>query len=43
LKRQEKFGDKIKGMRRKEFICIADREVKDEYITGLLKDEWINL
>jgi len=41
LKMQEKFGYKIEGMRRKAFRCMADGEIKDEYITGLLKDEWI--
>jgi ribosomal-protein-alanine N-acetyltransferase len=43
LKMQEKFGYRIEGMRRKAFICMADGEIKDEYITGLLKDEWVNL
>lgn len=41
FKMQEKFGYKIEGMRRKAFRCMADGEIKDEYITGLLKDEWI--
>ena len=41
FKMQEKFGYKIEGMRRKVFICMADGEIKDEYITSLLKDEWI--
>lgn len=40
FKMQEKFGYKIEGMRRKAFRCMADGEIKDEYITGLLKDEW---
>jgi len=39
LKMQEKFGYKVEGMRRKAFRCMADGEIKDEYITGLLKDE----
>jgi len=39
-KMQEKFGYKIEGMRRKAFICIANGKVMDEYITGLLKEEW---
>ena len=38
---QEQFGYKLEGKRRKAFICMADGEVKDEIITGLLKEEWI--
>ncbi|MGE5614742.1 MAG: GNAT family N-acetyltransferase [Bacillota bacterium] len=41
FKMQEKFGYKIEGLRRKAFVCMADGELKDEYITGLLKEEWI--
>lgn len=41
FKMQEKFGYKIEGMRRKAFRCMADGEIKDEYITGLLIEEWI--
>lgn len=41
FKMQEKFGYKIEGMKRKAFRCMADGEIKDEYITGLLIDEWI--
>ncbi len=37
---QKHFGYKIEGMRRKGFICKADGKIKDEYITGLLKEEW---
>ena len=37
---QKNFGYKIEGMRRKGFICKADGKIKDEYITGLLKEEW---
>ena len=40
LKMQEKFGYKVEGMRRKAFHCMADGEVKHEYITGLLVEEW---
>jgi len=40
FKMQEKFGYKIEGMRRRAFRCMADGEIKDEYITSLLKDEW---
>jgi len=28
-------------MRRMAFRCMADGEIKDEYITSLLIDEWI--
>jgi ribosomal-protein-alanine N-acetyltransferase len=37
---QEKFGYKIEGMRRKAFICMANGAIMDEYITGLLREEW---
>jgi ribosomal-protein-alanine N-acetyltransferase len=40
FKMQERFGYKVEGIRRKSFRCMADGEIKDEYITGLLKDEW---
>lgn len=40
LKMQEKFGYKVEGMRRKAFVCIANGKIMDEYITGLLKEEW---
>jgi len=40
LKMQEKFGYKVEGMRRKAFSCMADGELKDEHITGLLVEEW---
>ena len=40
-KMQLKFGYKIEGKRRKKYICMADNEIKDEIITGLLKEEWI--
>lgn len=41
LKMQNKFGYKIEGKRRAAFICMADGKIKDEIITGLLKEEWI--
>ena len=41
LKMQKKFGYRIEGLRRKAVYCMADRQFKNEYITGLLKDEWI--
>jgi RimJ/RimL family protein N-acetyltransferase len=37
---QKKFGYKIEGTRRKAFKCMADGKIKDEYITGLLREEW---
>jgi len=39
---QEKFGYVIEGTRRKRFLCRADNQLKDETITGLLKEEWTN-
>ncbi len=42
LKMQERFGYKLEGKRRNAFKCMADGEIKDEYITSLLKEEWIN-
>ncbi len=40
LKMQEKFGYKLEGMRRKASFCMADGEIKNEHITGLLVEEW---
>ena len=40
LKMQQKFGYKVEGMRRKAFKCMADGKTKDEYITGLLREDW---
>ena len=37
---QEQFGYKREGERRRAFRCMADGELKDECITGLLKEEW---
>ena len=37
---QKYFGYKIEGKRRKKYYCMADGELKDEIITGLLKEEW---
>jgi ribosomal-protein-alanine N-acetyltransferase len=39
-KMQEKFGYVVEGKRRKGFMCIADGLYKDEYITGLLREDW---
>lgn len=40
FKMQERFGYKVEGMRRSAFRCLADGEIKNEYITGLLKEEF---
>jgi len=40
FKMQKRFGYKIEGIRRKAFRCMADGKIKDEYVTGLLKEEW---
>jgi RimJ/RimL family protein N-acetyltransferase len=37
---QKKFGYKLEGKRRKGFRCRADGKIKDEYLTGLLREEW---
>jgi [ribosomal protein S5]-alanine N-acetyltransferase len=37
---QEKFGYKLEGMKRRAFKCMADGKIKDEYITGLLIEDW---
>lgn len=41
LRLQEKFGYKVEGVRRKAFVCMANGEIMDECITGLLKEEWV--
>lgn len=41
-KMQEKFGYKNEGIRRKKFVSMATGNIEDEYITGLLKEEWID-
>lgn len=38
----EKFGFKKEGLKRKACKCKADGKIKDEYIYGLLKEEWKN-
>lgn len=43
LKLQEKFGYKIEGIKRSSLLCMADNEIKDEYITALLKEDWKRL
>lgn len=42
-KMQEKFGYKGEGIKRKAFLCVADGVCKDEYITGLLREDWEKL
>ncbi len=41
FKMQKKFGYKLEGIKRKAYKCMADGKIKDEYITGLLKEEWV--
>ena len=40
-KMQLKFGYKDEGIRRQRFVSSGSGKTEDEYITGLLKDEWI--
>ena len=40
-KMQLRFGYKDEGVRRKRFISQSTGKYEDEYITGLLKEEWI--
>ena len=40
-KMQLKFGYKDEGIRRQKFISKGSGKIEDEYITGLLKEEWI--
>lgn len=35
------FGCKDEGIRRQKFVSRGSGKIEDEYITGLLKDEWI--
>jgi ribosomal-protein-alanine N-acetyltransferase len=37
---QERFGYKLEGEKRRAWRCMADGELKDECMTGLLKEEW---
>jgi [ribosomal protein S5]-alanine N-acetyltransferase len=39
-KMQEKFGYKLGGTKKKAYRCMADGQLKDECITGLLKEDW---
>lgn len=36
----EKFGAKKEGLKRKAKICKADGKIKDEFVYGLLKEEY---
>lgn len=38
---QHKLGYKEEGIRRKKYLCLATNEYRDECITGLLKEEFI--
>lgn len=40
-KMQLRFGYKDEGVRRQKFVSRGTGKIEDEYITGLLKDEWI--
>lgn len=40
-KMQLRFGYKDEGIRRKKFVSKATGKIEDEYITGLLIEEWI--
>ena len=40
-KMQEKLGYKNEGIRRKKYLCLATNEYIDEYITGLLKEDFV--
>ena len=41
LRMQERFGFVVEGKKRKAYKCMADGELKDECITGLLEEDWI--
>lgn len=40
-KMQLRFGYKDEGVRRQKFVSRGSGKIEDEYITGLLKEEWI--
>ena len=40
-KMQLKFGYKDEGIKRQKFVSRGSGKIEDEYITGLLKEEWI--
>ena len=37
---QERLGYRIEGLKRQACRCQADNQLKDEYVTGLLREEW---
>jgi RimJ/RimL family protein N-acetyltransferase len=37
---QQRFGYRLEGEKRAAFRCMADGELKDECITGLLREDW---
>ncbi len=39
---QKKFGYKIEGIRRGKYIPLSTGVITDEYITGLLKEDWMD-
>lgn len=41
-KMQQKFGYKQEGMRREKYIPLSTGRITNEYVTGLLKSEWID-
>jgi RimJ/RimL family protein N-acetyltransferase len=41
FKLQVKFGYKVEGLRRKAFVSKATGVIMDEYVMGLLREEWM--
>lgn len=41
FKMQTHFGAKVEGLARQAYVCIADGTIKDEYKTGILKEDWM--
>ena len=41
-KMQLKFGYKDEGIRRQKFVLRGSGKIEDEYVTGLLRNEWID-
>ena len=42
-KMQQKLGYREEGIRRKRFLCLATHEYVDECVTGLLKEEFVEI
>ena len=40
---QYKLGYKDEGIRRKRYLCLATNDYVDECITGLLKEEFVDI